>query len=239
MIGFGQLKLQMILEIGSKMNFAKLKIRLEEKEDFAAVENITREAFWNLYCPGCNEHYLIHTLRKSEAFIPKLDYVAEYQGKVIGNIVYAKAEIIHDNGAEIDVITFGPVSVHPDYQGMGIGHKLITYSLDQARKIGYKAVFILGDPDYYQKYGFKQAEEYDIALGNNMYLPALQAFELEIDFLKDVHGCFHEGKDYKLDEEEVIEFDKNFSPKELLKNTPSQLKFMEQVKMMKPREIKN
>lgn len=99
-------------------------IRNEKKEDWETVEKITRQAFYNLYVPGCVEHYLVHIMREHEDFIPELDFVLELDGQVIGNIIYTKAKLIDENGTEKEILTFGPV-VHPGYQRMGYGKMLI------------------------------------------------------------------------------------------------------------------
>ena len=103
-------------------------IRKEEQKDWEIVENITREAFYNLYVPGCVEHYLVHIMRKHEDFIPELDFVLERNGQVIGNIMYTKARLIDENGIEKEILTFGPVSILPAYQRMGYGKMLMEHS---------------------------------------------------------------------------------------------------------------
>ena len=103
-------------------------IRNEKKEDWETVEKITRQAFYNLYVPGCVEHYLVHIMREHEDFIPELDFVLELDGQVIGNIIYTKAKLIDENGTEKEILTFGPVSIHPGYQRMGYGKMLMEHS---------------------------------------------------------------------------------------------------------------
>lgn len=109
-------------------------IRNEKKEDWETVEEITRQAFYNLYVPGCVEHYLVHIMREHEDFIPELDFVLELDGQVIGNIIYTKAKLIDENGTEKEILTFGPVSIHPGYQRMGYG-KMLRYF--QTHNMGY------------------------------------------------------------------------------------------------------
>ncbi|SHI80251.1 Acetyltransferase (GNAT) family protein [Lutispora thermophila DSM 19022] len=103
----------------------KVILRNEMPSDYRVVEEMTREAFWNNHVPGCDEHYLIHMMRNCHSFIKELDFVAEIDGKVVGNIVYAKSKIMGDKSKYHDVITFGSVSVLPEYQGKGIGAMLI------------------------------------------------------------------------------------------------------------------
>ena len=104
-----------------------IELRLEQPSDYQETENVTREAFWNLHSPGCDEHYLLHIMRDCPAFVPELDVVAAYGGKIVGNIVYAKAVIKADNGNEYEVLGLGPISVLPEYQGKGIGGRLIEH----------------------------------------------------------------------------------------------------------------
>ncbi|MDR0348890.1 MAG: N-acetyltransferase, partial [Tannerella sp.] len=147
-------------ELGGKHTM-DIKLRLEEEKDYPVVENLTREAFWNLYKPGCDEHFVIHTMRSANEFIKELDYVAIYNNEIVGNIVYVKSRII-SAGKEYEVITFGPVSVIPAYQKRGIGKILINHTIQKAGETGFKAIIIYGDPKYYKRFGFKNAQEYGI-----------------------------------------------------------------------------
>lgn len=217
------------------MRLKDLVLRKEVESDFRVVEELTREAFWNNHVPGCNEHYLLHIMRSVDSFIHDLDIVAEVNGRIVGNIVYTKAKIIGDNGMYHEVITFGPISVLPDFQGHGIGSILIEHTKQLAKELGYKAILIYGDPDYYKRFGFLPAESYDIATADNMYAVALQAAELLPGALSEISGCFNEDEVYEVDEESAIEFDKGFEAKEQLSDLPSQLRFMELVKIRKPR----
>ena len=117
-------------------------IRNEKKEDWETVEKITRQAFYNLYVPGCVEHYLVHIMREHEDFIPELDFVLELDGQVIGNIIYTKAKLIDENGTEKEILTFGPVSIHPGYQRMGYGKMLMEHSFQSAIQSGYDTIVI-------------------------------------------------------------------------------------------------
>lgn len=210
-------------------------IRLEEENDFRDVEHITREAFWNHHVPGCNEHYLLHIMRNCDAFIRKLDFVAEVDGKVVANIVYAKSKIIGDSGKHYDVITFGPLSVLPEYQGKGIGGMLIKHTREIAKELGYRAILIYGDPGYYSKFSFVEAEKYDIRTSNNMYAVPLQALELYPGALSDCAGCFFEDSAYEIDENAAEEFDRTFPKKDKQSGLPSQERFIQLINMRKPR----
>ena len=132
-----------------------ITIRLETENDHREVENITREAFWNLYNPGCDEHLIAHNLRKSEDFIPELDFVALDGDKIVGNIMYTKARVTAEDGSEAGVLCLGPVCVLPEYQGRGVGSMLIKHTLDEARKGEHKGVLLFGNPGYYHRFGFR------------------------------------------------------------------------------------
>lgn len=119
--------------MGSKLN---IRLRREEPEDYAEAENLTREAFWNHHVPGCDEHYLLHIMRSAPAFINALDFIAKVDGKIAGNIVYTKAKIMDDSNKTHDVISFGPIAVLPEFQGMGVGRALIEYTEKQSKGIG-------------------------------------------------------------------------------------------------------
>ena len=132
-----------------------LDIRNERKEDYSIVEEITRKAFYNVYVPGCMEHYLVHVMRDHEDFIPELDFVLERDGQVIGNIMYTKAKLTDENGTEKEILTFGPVSVLPEYQRNGYGKLLINHSCQKAAELGYDVIVILGSPVNYVNCGFQ------------------------------------------------------------------------------------
>ena len=213
-----------------------LTIRLETSADYREVEYITREAFWNHHVPGCDEHYLAHVLRKSSCFIHELDFVAVQQGRIVGNIMYTHAKIVGDDGVEYPVISFGPVSVLPEWQGNGVGSALILRSLSEARKLGYTAVLIYGDPAYYSRLGFVAAETYGIGSSDDYFADALQALELKKGSLNGKQGRFFEDHAYEVDEKASAAFDRSFPPKKKQEGLPSQLKFLEHVSARKPRK---
>jgi len=190
-----------------------IELRLEEEKDYFIVENITREAFWNHYVPGCDEHLLIHNLRKTKEFIKELDFVAINDNKIIGNIVYVKAKVIN-NDKEFNVLTFGPISVLPEYQNNGIGGKLINHTIKLSKEMGYKGIIIYGDPEYYERFGFKESKLYKITNKEKKYPAALLVLELYPKALNGVEGIFDEGKAYEVDKNEMEEFDKKFIKKE-------------------------
>jgi predicted N-acetyltransferase YhbS len=212
------------------------KLRNETALDYRSVEELTREAFWNHHVPGCIEHYLLHIMRNCGAFIRKLDFVAEIDGKVVANIVYTKSKIIGDGGEHCEVITFGPLSVLPDYQGKGIGGMLIKQTKEIAIELGYKAILIYGDPEYYRKFSFVEAEKYNIRTSNNMYAVPLQALELSPGALLDCAGCFFEDSVFEIDEKAAEEFDSTFPKKDKQNGLPSQERFIQLVNLRKPRQ---
>jgi len=188
-------------------------LRLEEEKDYFIVENITREAFWNHHVPGCDEHLVIHNLRKTNEFIKELDFVAINNNKIVGNIVYAKSKVINDD-MEYTVLTFGPISVLPEYQNNGIGSKLIKHTVKLSKEMGYKGIIIYGDPEYYKRFGFKESKQFKITNKNKKYPAALLVLELFPNALNGIEGIFDEGKAYEADINEAEEFDKKFSIKE-------------------------
>jgi predicted N-acetyltransferase YhbS len=191
----------------------EIVLRLEEEKDFSIVENLTREAFWNVHCPGADEHLLVHNLRKTEVFKKELDFVAINNDKIIGNIMYAESAI-KNNDVEYTVLTFGPVSVLPEYQNKGIGKKLITHTIKLSKEMGYKGIIIYGDPEYYKRFGFKESKEYKITNKDKKFPAALLVLELYPNALNGIEGIFDEGKAYEIDKNEAEEFDKKFIEKE-------------------------
>lgn len=208
-----------------------IEIRLEQPADYRQTENLTREAFWNHFAPGCDEHYLLHIMRGSPAFVPELDFVAVHEGKIVGNAVCVKAIVQGDGGQDHEVLSMGPISVLPEYQRQGIGGKLIEHSRQQARELGYRAIFLLGDPDYYSRQGFIPAEKLGIRTADDMYLAAHQVCELYENALAGVKGRYVEDKIYEIDAAAAAEFDKDFPAKERISGTASQQRFEQIVAM--------
>lgn len=195
---------------------SKLNIRLEEAKDYFEVENLTREAFWNIYRPGCFEHLVIHKLRNDESFVKELDYVIEKDSQIIANIVYANGTLKTKNGSQRKVLTFGPVSVLPKYQKQGYGEKLINYTINKSKLLGYDAIIITGNPDYYQKYGFVSASKYEIYYEGmeKEETPFFMIKILDENKVKELKGIYSDPKCYNIDELELIEFDKLFPKKQ-------------------------
>ena len=204
----------------------ELLLRLEEENDYLEVEALTREAFWNLHGPGCDEHLLIHNLRKSEHFVKNLDFVATLDDKIIGHIAYVKTKI---KGAdkEYDILTFGPLSVLPEYHGKGVGTKLVKHTIALAKDMGDKAIAIYGDPDYYQRFGFKQSKAFNITNGDGKYPAALLVLELYPNALNGMKGAFDEDIAYQINQDQLEAFDEKFggNKEKLTDNRKSQSRF--------------
>lgn len=164
-------------------------------------------------------------MRSHPAFIPELDFVAVADGRIVGNIVFVKGIIKADDGRTHEVLTLGPIAVLPEVQSRGIGKALIDHSREVARKMGFKAILLCGDPDYYSRHGFVSAQTLGIRTSENMYFTALQVCELYENALAEANGIYFEDKVYDIDENDVAEFDRTFPPKEKLEDTPSQLRF--------------
>jgi predicted N-acetyltransferase YhbS len=191
-------------------------LRREEEKDYRAVENLTREAFWNVYKPGCDEHAVLHNMRHSDVFVKELDFIATFDREIAGNIVYAKAKVIHAAAGEHEVLTFGPLSVLPKYQKNGIGKKLIEHTLAKSKEAGFGAIIIYGNPAYYGRFGFANSKKYGITDTQGNYNDALLALELTPGALKNISGKFFEGEVYNVSKEELEQFGKHFPYKEKL-----------------------
>lgn len=140
------------------MSEKKITIRLERKDDYRNVENLTREAFWNVYRPGCMEHYVLHRYRDDPAFVPELDFVMELDGELIGQVIYVRSEIDCDDGRKVPIMTFGPIGIAPAYKRQGYGKQLLDYSMEKAREMGAGALAITGNILFYGKSGFVPAK---------------------------------------------------------------------------------
>ncbi len=207
------------------MNKSDYIIRLENTNDYREVENLTREAFWNVYRPGCYEHYVLHIYRDKEDFIPQLDFVMEKDGRIIGHIMYVNAEIVCDDGKKIPIMTFGPISILPEFQKMGYGKKLLDYSMEKAKELGAGALCMEGNIDFYGKSGFEVASSKGIhyyAEPKENVVPYFLCKELKEGFLKGISGTYYTPKGYFVDEQDVEKFDLDFPPKKKLK-LPGQL----------------
>ena len=206
------------------MSHMNLIIRNERKEDYGTVEQLVREAFWNLYVPGCSEHFVLHNLRESDDFVPELDFVAEREGQIVGQIVYNRGIIRGEGAEDKEVVTFGPVSVLPALQRRGIGSALIIHTTNLARDMGYPGICIYGDPRYYNRFGFRCGEKYEIKTADDKFAVGLQVLELRQGALDKTSGRFIESAAYAVDETGFAQYDATFPFKEE-KETESQREF--------------
>jgi putative acetyltransferase len=187
-----------------------LSIRSETEDDYRKVEELTREAFWNLYVPGCNEHYLVYQMRKHPDFIPELDFVAIFEDKIVGNIMYAKSHLVDESNNRIETITFGPISVLPAFQRQGVGSALISHSKKVAFESGYKVIIIQGYPYNYCKHGFKSSKDYNISDAEGKFPYSLLVLELEKGVLEGHNWRYGSSDVYDIDSNAADEYDKLF-----------------------------
>ena len=211
-----------------------IHISRETEAERFEMENVIREAFWNYYSPACTEHYLVHVIRNCAAFVPELCLAARYGGKIIGASMCVKGRIDGDDGIRREVLTLGPIGVLPEYQRSGIGAALIERTAEIARAMGFRAILLCGDPDYYTRRGFVPAESFGIRNAENMYADALQARELYGGALSDAAGIYFEDEIYGIDEALAAEYDKLFPPKEAVSGTETQKKFETMGKKVSP-----
>ena len=206
------------------VNLDNLSFRREVAADHYAVEEMTRDAFWGLWEPEksiCDEHLLVHRLRSADGLVSELNIVAELEGKLVGHIIYTKATVIDDGDNEHEVLTFGPLTVSPRVQSLGIGKALMRYSFDVARRLGYRAVLIFGHPNYYPRIGFRPASEFGITTEDGSSFDAFMAYPLFEGALDGIRGRYIIDDVYMgLTQDDALEFDKNFPPREPYHNRP-------------------
>lgn len=202
-----------------------INIRLEKKEEYREVENMVRESFWNVYRPGCSEHYVLNQLRNDPAFVPELDFVMELDGKLIGQNMFMRAIIKADDGRNIPIMTMGPICITPNLKRKGYGKILLDYSLEKAKELGCSAVCFEGNIDFYGKSGFTYASKFGIryhGLPEGEDSSFFLCKELIPGYLNGITGEYATPQGYFVDEGEVETFDKEFPVKEKLK-LPGQL----------------
>ena len=207
------------------MNKNDYMIRLERKEEHREVETLIREAFWNVYRPGCLEHYVINQLRSDEAFVPELDFVMEKDGQLIGQNMFMHAEIKADDGRSVPIMTMGPICIASELKRQGYGKILLDYSLEKAAELGCGAVCFGGNIDFYGKSGFTYASEFGIrydGLPEGADASFFLCKELTPGFLDGITGVYGPPKGYFVDEAEAEAFDQQF-PKKQKEKLPGQL----------------
>lgn len=200
-------------------------IRLERKEEQREVENLVRESFWNVYRPGCLEHYVLNQLRNNSDFIPELNFVLEKDGKIIGQNIFMRTNIKADDGRDIPIMTMGPICIAPELKRKGYGKIILDYSLEKAKELGAGAVCFEGNIDFYGKSGFTYASSFGIryhGLPEGADASFFLCKELVPGYLDGITGEYATPQGYFVDEKEAEEFDKLFPHKEKLK-LPGQL----------------
>ena len=207
------------------MNKNNIIIRLERKEEYRELENLVRESFWNVYRPGCLEHYVLNQLRNDDAFVPELDFVMEKDGVIIGQNIFMRAVIKADDGRDIPIMTMGPICIAPELKRQGYGKILLDYSLEKAKEMGCGALCFEGNIDFYGRSGFKYASEYGIryhGLPEGEDASFFLCRELTEGYLDGISGEYATPAGYFVDEAEAEKFDMQFPKKEKLK-LPGQL----------------
>ena len=207
------------------MNIKNYNIRLEKKTEQREVENLVRESFWNVYRPGCLEHYVLHTLRKNKDFVKELNFVMEQDGKIIGQNIFVRGFIKADKGQDIPVLAMGPICISPSLQRQGYGKILLDYSLEKATNLGFGAVCFEGNIAFYGKSGFSFAKNFGLRY-HDLPEGADSSFflckELITGYLDGKTGEYAPPCGYLVDEKEAEKFDSTFPPKQKLK-LPGQL----------------
>lgn len=207
------------------MNKNDYIIRLETPADYSETENLVRESFWNVYRPGCLEHYVLHCLRNDSDFVPELDFVMEQDGKIIGQNIFVKTEISADDGRKIPIMTMGPICIAPELKRQGYGKKLLDFSLQKAKELGTGALCFEGNIDFYGKSGFDFASRFGIryhGLPEGEDASFFLCRELIEGYLDGITGEYSTPVGYMVDEAEAEEFDRQFPAKQKLK-LPGQL----------------
>ena len=193
------------------------RIRTETPADYRAVETLTREAFWNVYRPGCLEHYVLNQFRGQPDFVPELDLVLEAEGALIGHVMYVRSAIQTDDGRTLPIMTFGPISIAPQWKRQGYGTVLLRHSMELAREMGAGALAITGNLGFYGKSSFVVAKTRGIRYADDPDADYFLVAELEPGFLTGVSGTYRDPAGYFVDETEADQFDASFPPKEKLK----------------------
>ena len=202
------------------MNKNDYVIRLERKEEYRAVEELVREAFWNVYRPGCSEHYVIHVLRDDPAFVKELDFVMEQDGNLIGQNMFMRTIIEADDGRTVPVLTMGPIGITPELKRKGYGKALLDYSLEKAAETGAGAVLFEGNIGFYGKSGFDYAGKFGIRyhdLPEDEDASFFLCKELIPGYLDGITGVYQTPQGYYVKDEDVEAFDKGFPPRKKLK----------------------
>ena len=201
-----------------------MTIRNEEPKDYQAVETLTRKAFYNIYVPGCSEHYLVRIMREHEDFIPELDFVMEQDGEIIGNIMYTKSRLIDEQGTEKQILTFGPVCIDPAHQRKGLGKLLLEHSFEKAAALGYDVIVIFGSPANYVSRGFQSCKKFNVCVEGGKFPSAMMVKELIAGALDGRKWFYYDSPVMAVSEEDAQKFDDTLEKMEK-KHLPSQDEF--------------
>ena len=199
------------------MNNIDYIIRLERKEDHRETETLVREAFWNVYRPGCLEHFLLHRLRSHPDFVPELNFVMEQNGRLIGQNVFVRTVIHADDGRDIPIMTMGPICIAPGLKRQGYGKLLLDHSLRQAAAMGCGALCFEGNIGFYGKSGFRYASEFGLryrGLPEGADASFFLCKELIPGYLQGITGEYASPEAYCVDEAEAEAFDQGFPQKQ-------------------------
>ena len=214
------------MKMNSKIDMEKITFRNETPADYKAVENLTREAFWNVYKPGCDEHFVLHNFRTRSDFVPELDILLEENGVLIGHVMFARAEIRLNNGGILPIMTFGPISIAPAFKRKGYGTLLLRHATEKAKEMDCGALAITGNIGFYGKSGFVLAKTKGVRYHADPDADYFLIKELIPGFLDQVKeaggGTFKEPDGYFIDSKEAEEFDSQFPTKEKL-SLPGQI----------------
>ena len=200
-------------------------IRREEPEDYRATENLVREAFWNVYRPGCLEHFVLHEFRKRPEFCPELDLLLFRDGELLGQAMFVKNVLHTTTGGELPILTLGPICIHPSHQRQGLGKLLLDHALELAAGTGALGVFFEGNLDFYGKSGFVVASTLNVHYMDEPAddpVPYFLGRLFVADALKGIESRYRVPEGYLVDEKQAEEFDRQFPPRERLR-LPGQL----------------
>ena len=158
-------------------------IREAHARDVEEIKDVVEAAFLSADFTDNNEHNLYERLTKSKSFLKDLSLVYEENGKILGHILLTKINIGHH-----EALALAPLSVLPAYQRQGIGSKLIEAAHSEAKKLGYDAIVVLGHKSYYSKFGYEQADQYEIYPPFEVPVESFMVKALKPNALKHIEG---------------------------------------------------
>ena len=192
----------------------EISFRQTREKEWKETENLTREAFWDVYKPGCDEHLVLHLIRKRNCYIEALDLVAVDGEKIIGHIICTRAKVIDSMNNEHHVLCAGPFSIMKKYQGKGHGARLMEYCIAKAKELAHDAMILFGNPDYYHRFGFRNAAEFGITTKEGLNFDPFMALGLLNASLSGITGKFYEDESFSVDGAELEDFEKQYPFKE-------------------------